>query len=185
MSYQFSRREKILLYILAVLILTVGGFGLLLRPAMDRRLSLAVMWEEEILRKQDMEELFARKEFLENQEAEMKEKVMMLASSFYRDMDTEELGNLVISMLDDEGLMACNMEVSKIPYGESGFGVIVGIVTGEAAGSRKSIENFIDATAERPTMRMKSFTVSNGETSDGGRMKYEMEIYMLRAEAGE
>ena len=185
MSYQFSRREKILLYVLAVLILTVGGFGLFLRPALDRRLSLAVMRDEEILRKQDMEKLFAQKEFLENQEAEMKEKVMMLASSFYRDMDTEELGNLVISMLDDEGLMACNMEVSKIPYGESDFGVIVGIVTGEAVGSEKSIESFIHVTAEQPAMRMKSFSILDEETSNEGQMKYEVEIYMLRARAGE
>lgn len=185
MSYRFSRREKILLYILAVLILTVGGVGLLLRPALDRRIFLAVMQEEEILRKQDMEELFAQKEFLENQEAKMKEKVMMLASSFYRDMDTEELGNLVISMLDDEELMACNMEVSKIPYGESDFGIIVGIAAGEAAGSRNSIESFIHAVAKQPAMRMKSFSISDGETNDEGRMKYEVEIYMLRTEARE
>lgn len=185
MSYQFSRREKILIYILAVLILIVSVFGLLLRPALDRRLSLTVMREEEILRKQDMEELFVRKELLENQEEEMKEKVMKLSSSFYRDMDTEELGNLVISMLDDEELMACNMEISKIPYEESDVGVIVGIAAGEAVGSRKSIESFIHAAAKQPAMRMKSFSISDGETNDKGRIKYEVEIYMLRMEAGE
>ena len=81
MSYRLSRREKILLYILAVLILTVGAAGLLLRPALDMRLSLTVMRDAEALRKQDMEELFAQKEFLESREKEMEERVMALSSS--------------------------------------------------------------------------------------------------------
>lgn len=180
MSYRFSRREKILLYVLAVLILTMVVSRLLLCPALDRRLSLTVMRDEEILRKQDMEELFAQKELLEKRETELKEEVLMLASSLYRDMDTEELGSLVISMLDDEGLTAYNMEISRIPYGESDFGVIVGIAAGEIVGSRSSIENFVHAAAKQPAMRMKSFSISDGGTGGEGRMKYEMEIYMLR-----
>lgn len=180
MSYRFSRREKILLYILAVLILSVGAAGLLLRPALDRRLSLTVMRDSEALRKQDMEELFARKEFLESREKEMEERVMTLASSLYGDMNTEELGGLVVSMLDDEGLTACNMEISRVPYGESDSGVIVGTVAGEAAGSRKAVERFIHETAKQPAMRMKNFSISNGSAGEEERLKYEVEIYMLR-----
>lgn len=180
MSYRFSRREKILLYILAVLILTVGAAGLLLRPALDMRLSLTVMRDAEALRKQDMEELFAQKEFLESRKKEMEERVMALSSSLYSDMDTEELGSLVVSMLDDEGLTAHSMEISRVPYGESDSGVIVGTVTGEAAGSRKSIEKFVHAAAEQPAMRMKNFSILDGRAGEEERLKYELEIYMLR-----
>lgn len=110
--YQLSKREKLLLSILAFLGVLVGIGGFLVKPALDRKLDYQAELGEVQMRQVSMLEVLNQKEGLREEAAEMRQELKEKASVYYGPMNTESVGETIVSMLDVYGLNARTMSMT-------------------------------------------------------------------------
>lgn len=110
--YQLSKREKLLLSILAFLGVLVGIGGFLVKPALDRKLDYEAELGEVQMRQISMLEVLNQREDLMEAAAENRQKLKEKAAAYYSPMNTESAGELIVSMLDVYGLNARTMSMT-------------------------------------------------------------------------
>lgn len=110
--YQLSKREKLLLSILAFLGVLVGIGGFLVKPALDRKLDYEAELGEVQMRQISMLEVLNQREGLMEAVAESRQKLKEKAAVYYSPMNTESVGELIVSMLDVYGLNARTMSMT-------------------------------------------------------------------------
>lgn len=110
--YQLSKREKLLLSILAFIGVLVGIGGLLVKPALDRKLDYEAELGEVQMRQISMLEVLNQREDLTENVEENRQKLKEKAAAYYGPMNTESVGELIVSMLDIYGLNARTMSMT-------------------------------------------------------------------------
>lgn len=110
--YQLSKREKLLLSILAVLAVAVGIVGLMLMPALDRRLDYQEQLNAAQMAKTSMLEMLDQRERLQEKSEEKRAELKEEAAVYYHPMNTETVGETMVTMLDVYGLNARTMSMT-------------------------------------------------------------------------
>ena len=100
--YQFSKREKVLLFVLALVAVVAGGFLLLLNPALEQRLALQGQLAQEQLAQASMQAELASAAAAE------------AGRVFYEPMSNTQISNLAAGLLDVHGLTGLSMNVSGL-----------------------------------------------------------------------
>ncbi|WP_418665811.1 type II secretion system protein GspM [Allofournierella sp.] len=112
--YQFSKREKVLLFALALVGVLAGGFLLLLNPALERRLVLQGQLSQEQLIQATMQAELASAPAAEAQRAQAKAAAAEAGKAFYQPMSNTQLSDLAAGLLDVHGLTGLSMTVSGL-----------------------------------------------------------------------
>lgn len=112
--YQFSRREKVLLFALALVGVLALGFVLLLNPALEERLILQEQLAQEQLTQAAMQAELASAPAAAAQRDEAREAAAAAGKAFYEPMSSTEISDLVARFLDVHGLTGLSMNVSGL-----------------------------------------------------------------------
>lgn len=185
--YQFSKREKILIFIMIFLALIVGGSSIFIKPALDRMFELkeAVIHEE--LRKTEMETILNCKDELEIYADEQRELFLESVSGVYERMNEEETGQILMEVMDSSGVVSVNMSVeraklidiwnheTKEQINECIYSAVIG---GRAVGKEDSVISFLNSISENMSMKIRDFTIMESDDKEY-TLEYEVEIYMV------
>lgn len=112
--YQFSKREKVLLFVLALVAVAAGGFLLLLNPALEQRLALQGQLAQEQLAQASMQAELASAAAAQVQREEAKAAAAEAGRAFYEPMSNTQISNLAAGLLDVHGLTGLSMNVSGL-----------------------------------------------------------------------
>lgn len=112
--YQLTKREKVLLFALSIVVLVVMGFTLLVNPLLNSRLSLQrQLGDEQVSQAAMMADLADAAGAAEQREA-AKQAAQAVGELFYAPMNNTQLSNLAASFLDLHGLTGVSMNLSGI-----------------------------------------------------------------------
>lgn len=188
--YLFSKREKVLIFIMVFLALLVGGCSILLKPALDRRFELktAIAHEEE--KKAEMEDLLGGEGKIEMWTDEQRKIFAETASGLYEKMNEEEMGRVLMGLTDASGMVSSSMFMERASLMDMGFqgdGELVNwcvysaLAGGQAVGSESSVLIFLNSISKNPSIKILDFVM--GESEDGRFvLDYNVEFYMVDRE---
>lgn len=137
---QLTKREKVLLFVLALVAVVVGGFLLLIRPALDGRIAL-----QEELSSQQMEQATMMADIAGAPAAAQAREDARLdarhaAELFYEPMDNAQLTELCKSFLDARGIVASSMNLTGTQVGTVTWGTAQ-----QAAGNTYAYQEYLNA----------------------------------------
>ena len=176
----FSKREKTLLMLLAVVVFVVGVGGGILQPVMEEwvRLQRAVDHEMEV--QQEIEEVLRKAKLRDCDMKQKKEELEAAADRYNPWMDGHDMGRMAVTWLDESGLHAERMSIDtpKAFRGKDSM-LYVGVIHGTAEGTREAVCDCLDRMAKQKAVKLAGFSLASTEEGDI-RMEYEVEVYMLR-----
>lgn len=112
--YQLTKREKVLLFALSIVVLVVAGFSLLINPLLNARLNLQRQLGDEQVSQAGMMADLADAAGAAQQRETAKQEAQTIGQTFYAPMNNTQLSNLVASFLDLHGLTGVSMSLSGI-----------------------------------------------------------------------
>lgn len=112
--YQLTKREKWMLFVLALVLLVVGGYLLLLAPAMDARLALQQQLQEEQMKQVEMLADIADADNAAQQRIDAKAQAQMAAAAFYEPLSNDQLTEVCRGFMDSHDLAAASMQFSGV-----------------------------------------------------------------------
>lgn len=110
--YQFSKREKILLFVLWIVVILVLGFMFLISPALEDKLVLQEQLSQEQLTQLTMQTDIAGAAAAAQQKEQARAEAAAIGSTFYEPMSNTQLSNLAAGFFDVHGLTGVSMSVS-------------------------------------------------------------------------
>lgn len=188
--YSFSKREKVLIFIMVFLALLVGGCSIFLKTALDRRFELKTAIAREEAKKAEMEDLLDGEGKMEMWTEEQREIFAETVSGLYEKMNEEEMGRILTELTDASGMVSLSMSVERASLMDMRYQededlinrcVYSALAGGQAVGSKSSVLIFLDRISENPSMKILDFVM--GESEDGRFvLDYEVEFYMANRE---
>lgn len=119
---QLSKREKLLLFLLAVVAVVIGGFALLVRPALDRRTQLQETLSSEQMTQATMMADIAGAPAAAQAREDARLDARHAAEIFYEPMSNAQLTELCKSFLDARGIVSSSMSLTGTHVGTVSWG---------------------------------------------------------------
>lgn len=112
MSYQFTRREKTLLYVLLCCVIVVAGLMLLIFPALTQLNDVEMQLQDKRFSQEQMSQEIAQAEAYHTALQSGRESLASSALSFYAPMTADQADQLVTGMLLKHGLTPVSLSIS-------------------------------------------------------------------------
>lgn len=173
---RFSRRERLLIFILVFLLMAVGIFEVFLKPAVERMMEAQIALDYAKLRREEMETLLSESEELQKEVHENREKYSMAAEAFLAPMDAEEVDEMMNALMDSCSLTARSMTITFETVGKT---CSLCRVRGEALGDKAGIRSFLSAIAESSSMEVEEFFIEEDDTEGVERFDFAVNLYMM------
>lgn len=119
---QLSKREKLLLFLLAVVAVVIGGLALLVRPALDRRMQLQETLSSEQMTQATMQADIAGAPAAAQAREDARLDARHAAEIFYEPMSNAQLTELCKSFLDARGIVSSSMSLTGTHVGTVSWG---------------------------------------------------------------
>lgn len=135
-----SRREKMLLYIMALLIILVGGLYFLVLPAFEHYQSARATLAETELRKREADAAISSMEPVSARIDELRAQYAGLQQQLHPLLENEEFDKMITDMLLENGLLPVSLTVNSagyLPLPE--YGVVLDEEDEEAAAAYPSL----------------------------------------------
>lgn len=206
MKIQLTKRDKTLLYALAIVLIVFGFLQLGIFPQLNRGTDLTAEIGELETRQLPMQAAVMGLPSMRSTVAENEARLDEALADFYPYMENHEIGRLVTALLSDEyELLISDLSMRDVPVGaavpvyfaaqaEAGEGtesasadgesipVLTAPVSATATGARGRMQALIDDLfLNYPSLRVTGYTISEGENGEA-QLTLHLDLYMRTAE---
>lgn len=203
MKIQLTKRDKTLLYALAIVLIVFGFLQLGIFPQLNRSTDLAAEIGELETQQLPMQAAVMGLPSVREAFAESEARLDETLADFYPYMENHEIGRLVTELLSDKyGLLISDLSMRDVPVGVAvpvyfaaqtgeeasasadgeNIPVLSAPVSATATGARSRIQALIDDLfLNYPSLRVTGYTISESESGEA-QLSLNLDLYMRTAE---
>ncbi|HAN21667.1 MAG TPA: hypothetical protein DCP51_08360 [Clostridiales bacterium] len=162
-----TKREKVLLYILSLVIIFSSSMYFLIMPSMQNLDNLRIELDEAKLNKLDMSAKLNNLEYIQDRIIKTKEEINSHSSKFYPYMENNEIENLITDILIEHNMPPRSLSIDDSiklldPSLDQSQTIAVYVtktyVSTSVQGSFEDLKNLIGDIAELDSIRISAFT---------------------------
>lgn len=112
-NYEFSKREKVMIYILGMALLVVATLFLVIMPGLNKYQEVSAKRDEAMFKQEEMEMAIAGLDANRKNKTNAETDLTAKKDSYASKMNNEELDNLITNLMVDQGFRPEDLAISK------------------------------------------------------------------------
>lgn len=184
---KFTKRERVLLYILLCLVLVLGGVFFLILPSFEKYNNLKATHQTAELELESARASIIDYTDLDKQIKKTAKELKAIKNKFYAEMDKEEVDDLVTESAVNHNLVPTSLSISEVAKedvvnfsdkGSKGSSMKVYTVTLNVQGSVENMQILVNDANKSKTMKVQSVSYSE-QTTDEKDMVIVFKVFMI------
>lgn len=185
---KLSRREKVLLYLLACVMIIAGALKFLILPSIEDMNDIQTKIDEAMLTEIEMKAKISNKDAVKANVSKTTEEINTLAEDFYSLMPNEDIDSLITELLISKALVPDSMIISPLTdalsdsaESQSAYSCIkMCYVNVHAIGTYSDLSRLIEEVSDDKALRISAFNIegSYGSTDEAVSISIDFEVFM-------